>query len=98
MNVIEYCQTVVGELENWRRRLALLDHKIAAQGSKAQGKTLDDFEELHLIIAALDARVHALRNECPVSRRKLIRKETVGPVTINWDAAIKAKTDSGCGG
>lgn len=98
MNVIEYCQTVVGELENWRKRLALLDHKLAAQSGKMQGKALDEFEELHVIIAALDERVHALRNTCPISRRTLPRNETIGPVTINWDAAMKVKTDSGCGG
>ncbi|MFZ5760892.1 MAG: hypothetical protein ACOY32_14845 [Thermodesulfobacteriota bacterium] len=89
MNVFEYCRTVVTELESWRKRLAVLDNRIAL--CQARGGIKGDVEELHMVIAEIDNRVHALRNACPLSLRPFSGAEGVGPVTINWDAALKTR-------
>ena len=98
MNVYDYCETVALELENWRKKLTVLDHKIALLPCDAKTKMLGNVEELHMIIAEMEDRIYNLEHACPTSWRPASKGERIGPVLINYEAVSGAKADCGFGG
>lgn len=98
MNVYDYCETVTLELGSWRKKLAVLDHKIALLPCDAKEKMLGSIEELHMIVAEMEDRIYNLEHSCPTSWRPLSRGERIGPVIINYDAVSREKVDYDFGG
>jgi hypothetical protein len=98
MNIYDYCESVVTELGIWRQKLAVLDAKIAALPTGVKEKMFGNIEELHMVIAELEDRISSLEHACPVVWRPETTEEGVGPVTINYDAALTAKADYDFGG
>lgn len=97
MNVHEYCENVVVELENWQEKLNHVDQQIAALPCGAKEKMLGNIEELHMTIAEIEDRISSLRNSCPTSWRP-DRDESAGPVSFNYEEALKSKVDYDFGG
>ena len=98
MNIYDYCESVVTELGNWRQKLAVLDAKIGALPTGSKEKMFGNIEELHMVIAEIEDRIYSLEHACPVVWRPEATAEGVGPVTINYDAALSAKADYDFGG
>lgn len=98
MNVYDYCGVVVLELNNWRKKLAVLDHKIALLPCDAKEKMLGSIEELHMIVAEMEDRIYNLEHACPTSWRPVSRDERIGPVIFNYEAISREKVDYDFGG
>ncbi|MBI5557848.1 MAG: hypothetical protein HY885_09440 [Deltaproteobacteria bacterium] len=98
MNVYDYCDTVVKELGNWRTKLAVLDSKIGTLPTGAKERMFGNIEELHMIIAEIEDRIHALEHSCPVSWRPSRGEDRVGPVTMNTEGSMREKADYDFGG
>ncbi|RJX34604.1 MAG: hypothetical protein C4531_03685 [Desulfurivibrio sp.] len=97
MNVYDYCETVTVELGNWKKKLTLLDNKIATLPCGSKDKMHDNIEELHMVIAEMEDRLYNLEHACPISWRPA-SDERVGPVTINYEEAAREKVDYDFGG
>ena len=65
MKLEEYCENVETELTNWRKKLSDMDNKIQKLSCGEKEKMLGNIEELHIIMAELDDRIHELETSCP---------------------------------
>lgn len=94
MNVYEYCDVVVAELSNWRKKLTELDHRIAALSGESEIKRDAEREDLHMMLAEMEDRIYHVEHACPTSLKPASKGERVGPVLINYEAAIRQKSHS----
>ena len=65
LNLQEYCTNVETELTSWRNKLSTIDGKIQTLSCGEKEKMLGNIEELHMVMAELDDRIHALETSCP---------------------------------
>ncbi|MBU0965156.1 MAG: hypothetical protein KKA54_02135 [Proteobacteria bacterium] len=92
MNLYDYCEAVALELGNWRKKLTVLDLKIALLPSDDKEKMLGSIEEMHMIVAEMEDRIYNLEHSSPTSLRPLLSNgERIGPVLIDFEAVTRGE-------
>ena len=65
MDVIDYCKGVGTELTAWKAKFYDLSRKLDKLGTAEREKILPNIHDLHIVLAELEDRIDALKNECP---------------------------------
>ncbi|MDY0163098.1 hypothetical protein [Desulfobotulus sp.] len=65
MDVKDYCKGTEMELTAWKAKLYDMMRKFDRLASADKEKVTPHIEDLHMIVAELEDRIHQLRYECP---------------------------------
>ncbi|MCW7754503.1 hypothetical protein OOT00_10970 [Desulfobotulus sp. H1] len=65
MDVKDYCKGTEMELTAWKAKLYDLTRKLDRLSAADKEKVTANVEDLHIIVAELEDRIHQLRFECP---------------------------------
>jgi hypothetical protein len=90
MDVKDYCSNVDMELTVWKARIFDVIRKADQLGSADLEKILPNIQDLKMVIADLEDRIHLLRTECPLEW-KPVRDEidgAKGNLTNTYDEVI----------
>lgn len=65
MDLKDYCSNMGTELTAWKARMYDVLRKLDKLGTKEKEKILPNVEDLHILVADMESRIHALATECP---------------------------------
>lgn len=65
MELTDYCSGVEVELTGWKAKFYDMSRKIDRLGTAERERVLANVEDIHILLAELEARIGQLKHECP---------------------------------